>query len=384
MSLQDSRHRIADAQVGPTFGTTLTERLHLDAPLLTALALLAMGGLVVLYSAGGASLDLVIRQSIRFGIGFVVLFVLAQVPPRSYRFWAPSVYGIGLVLLALVIIAGIEAKGAQRWLAFPIVGRFQPAEILKLAVPAMVAWFFSERNLPPTRMDVLAALGLIFIPAVMIAVQPDLGTAILVAAAGLVVLFMAGLSWRLISVAVLVLMVAAPAMYFFVLHDYQRDRVTTFLNPEADPRGAGWNIIQSKTAIGSGGVTGKGWLEGTQSRLDFLPESSTDFILAVLGEEFGLVGFLILIAVYLVIVGRGFMISWQAQDTFSRLLAGSLTMTFFIYVFVNIGMVSGLLPIVGVPLPLVSYGGTSIITLMASFGMLMSVHTHRRLMKSGL
>lgn len=384
MSLQDSRHRISDAQVGPTFGTTLTERLHLDAPLLTALALLAMGGLVVLYSAGGASLDLVIRQSIRFGIGFVVLFVLAQVPPRSYRFWAPFVYGIGLLLLALVIIAGIEAKGAQRWLAFPIVGRFQPAEILKLAVPAMVAWFFSERNLPPTRMDVLAALGLIFIPAIMIAVQPDLGTAILVAVAGLVVLFMAGLSWRLISVAILVLMVAAPAMYFFVLHDYQRDRVTTFLNPEADPRGAGWNIIQSKTAIGSGGVTGKGWLEGTQSRLDFLPESSTDFILAVLGEEFGLVGFLILISVYLVIVGRGFMISWQAQDTFARLLAASLTVTFFIYVFVNIGMVSGLLPIVGVPLPLVSYGGTSIITLMASFGMLMSVHTHRRLMKSGL
>lgn len=385
MSLQDSRHRsISDAQAGPTFGPTLTERLHLDAPLLTALLLLAMGGLVVLYSAGGASLDLVIRQSIRFGIGFVVLFVLAQVPPRSYRFWAPFVYGFGLLLLALVIIAGIEAKGAQRWLAFPIVGRFQPAEILKLAVPAMIAWFFSERNLPPTRMDVLAALGLIFIPAVLIAVQPDLGTAILVAAAGLVVLFMAGLSWRLISVAILVLMVAAPAMYFFVLHDYQRDRVTTFLNPEADPRGAGWNIIQSKTAIGSGGVTGKGWLEGTQSRLDFLPESSTDFILAVLGEEFGLVGFLILIAVYLVIVGRGFMISWQAQDTFARLLAASLTVTFFIYVFVNIGMVSGLLPIVGVPLPLVSYGGTSIITLMASFGMLMSVHTHRRLMKSGL
>lgn len=384
MSLQESQRHMSSPQSGPTFGPTLTERLHLDAPLLTGLFLLAMGGLVVLYSAGGASLDIVVRQGLRFGVGFVVLFILAQIPPRSYRFWAPMVYAGGLFLLMLVIVIGIEAKGAQRWLSIPGIGRFQPAEIMKLAVPAMVAWFFSERNLPPTKTDVLAALGLIFIPTVMIAAQPDLGTAILIAAAGLVVLFMAGLSWRLITLALLVVVIAAPLMYFFVLHDYQRNRVDTFLNPEADPRGAGWNIIQSKTAIGSGGVTGKGWLEGTQSRLDFLPESSTDFILAVLGEEFGLVGFLILMAVYLVIVGRGFMISWQAQETFSRLLAGSLTMTFFIYIFVNIGMVSGLLPIVGVPLPLVSYGGTSIITLMASFGMLMSVHTHRRLMKSGL
>jgi rod shape determining protein RodA len=278
------------------------------------------------------------------------------------------------------VLVGTEAKGATRWLTLPGIGRFQPAELMKLAVPAMVAWFFSERNLPPNKLDVLAALGLIFLPVVMIAVQPDLGTSILIAAAGLVVLFMAGLSWRLISLAVLVLVIAAPLMYFFVLHDYQRSRVDTFLNPEADPRGAGWNIIQSKTAIGSGGVTGKGWLDGTQSRLDFLPESSTDFILAVLGEEFGLIGFVLLISIYLVIVGRGFFISWQAQETFSRLLAAALTMTFFIYIFVNVGMVSGLLPVVGVPLPLVSYGGTSIVTLMASFGMLMSIHTHRRLM----
>ena len=208
------------------------------------------------------------------------------------------------------------------------------------------------------------------------------GLAVLYSAGGgdlnLVVLFMAGLSWRLISLAVLVLVIAAPLMYFFVLHDYQRSRVDTFLNPEADPRGAGWNIIQSKTAIGSGGIGGKGWQDGTQSRLDFLPESHTDFILAVLGEEFGLIGFLLLLAVYLVIIGRGFFISWQAQETFSRLLAAALTMTFFIYVFVNVGMVSGLLPVVGVPLPLVSYGGTSIVTLLASFGMLMSIHTHRR------
>jgi len=366
--------------LGGGLGTKLSSRLHLDAPLLAALLLLVLGGLAVLYSAGGGDLNLVVRQSIRLGAGFLVLLVLAQIPPRSYRFWTPAVYALGVVLLALVVLVGTEAKGATRWLTLPGIGRFQPAELMKLAVPAMVAWFFSERNLPPTKLDVLAALGLIFLPVVLIAVQPDLGTSILIAAAGLVVLFMAGLSWRLISLAVLVLVIAAPLMYFFVLHDYQRSRVDTFLNPEADPRGAGWNIIQSKTAIGSGGVTGKGWLDGTQSRLDFLPESSTDFILAVLGEEFGLIGFVLLIAIYLVIVGRGFFISWQAQETFSRLLAAALTMTFFIYIFVNVGMVSGLLPVVGVPLPLVSYGGTSIVTLMASFGMLMSIHTHRRLM----
>ncbi len=366
--------------LGGGLGTKLSARLHLDAPLLTALLLLVLGGLAVLYSAGGGDLNLVVRQSIRLGAGFLILLVLAQIPPRSYRFWTPVIYAIGVILLALVVLVGTEAKGATRWLTLPGIGRFQPAELMKLAVPAMVAWFFSERNLPPNKLDVLAALGLIFLPVVMIAVQPDLGTSILIAAAGLVVLFMAGLSWRLISLAVLVLVIAAPLMYFFVLHDYQRSRVDTFLNPEADPRGAGWNIIQSKTAIGSGGVTGKGWLDGTQSRLDFLPESSTDFILAVLGEEFGLIGFVLLISIYLVIVGRGFFISWQAQETFSRLLAAALTMTFFIYIFVNVGMVSGLLPVVGVPLPLVSYGGTSIVTLMASFGMLMSIHTHRRLM----
>lgn len=377
MSLREYQRQMP---LGGALGTKLSARLHLDAPLLAALLLLVLGGLTVLYSAGGGDLNLVVRQAVRLGAGFLILLVLAQIPPRSYRFWTPVIYALGVLLLALVVLVGTEAKGATRWLTLPGIGRFQPAELMKLAVPAMVAWFFSERNLPPTKLDVLAALGLIFLPVLMIAVQPDLGTSILIAAAGLVVLFMAGLSWRLISLAVLVLVIAAPLMYFFVLHDYQRSRVDTFLNPEADPRGAGWNIIQSKTAIGSGGVTGKGWLDGTQSRLDFLPESSTDFILAVLGEEFGLIGFVLLISIYLVIVGRGFFISWQAQETYSRLLAAALTMTFFIYIFVNVGMVSGLLPVVGVPLPLVSYGGTSIVTLMASFGMLMSIHTHRRLM----
>ena len=367
-------------QTGATLSPGLAMRLHLDAPLLAGLMVLMLGGLAVLYSAGDESMEMVVRQCIRFGAGLTALFLLAQIPPRSYRFWAPFLYTAGLFLLVLVLVAGTEAKGAQRWLSIPGIGRFQPAEAMKLAVPAMVAWYFSERTLPPKLMDVLVALALLGIPAALIGMQPDLGTAILIAASGLVVLFMAGLSWRLIAVAVLLVVTAAPLMYFFVMHDYQRNRVDTFLNPEADPRGTGWNIIQSKTAIGSGGVDGKGWLDGTQSRLDFLPESSTDFILAVLSEEFGLVGVTLLLMVYLVIVGRGFFISWQAQDTFSRLFASSLTMTFFIYIFVNVGMVSGLLPVVGVPLPLISYGGTSIVTLLASFGMLMSIHTHRRLM----
>ncbi len=366
-------------QGGASLSPGLAERLHLDAPLLASLLMLMLGGLTVLYSAGGESMELVVRQCIRFGAGLAAMFVLAQFPPRSYRFWAPVIYTIGLILLVLVLVAGTEAKGAQRWLSIPGLGRFQPSEVMKLAVPAMVAWFFSERTLPPKLLDVIGALILLGLPAMLIGLQPDLGTAILIAASGLVVLFMAGLSWRLIAVAVIVVVTAAPLMYFFVMHDYQRNRVDTFLNPEADPRGTGWNIIQSKTAIGSGGIDGKGWLDGTQSRLDFLPESSTDFILAVLSEEFGLIGVCILLIMYLVIVGRGFFISWQAQDTFSRLLGSSLIMTFFIYVFVNIGMVTGLLPVVGVPLPLVSYGGTSIVTLLASFGMLMSIQTHRRL-----
>lgn len=359
---------------------SLSWRLHLDAPLLAALIMLCLGGLLVLYSAADSNIEVIVRQTMRFGLGFAALFLFAQIPPRSYRFWAPVFYGIGLLLLVLVLFAGVHAMGAQRWLAIPGIGRFQPSEIMKLAVPAMVAWYFSERSLPPRFRDVLVVLAITLVPVALIARQPDLGTAILVAAGGLLVLFVAGLSWRLIAAAGALLAAAAPLMYFFVLHDYQRRRVDTFLNPEADPLGAGWNIIQSKTAIGSGGITGKGWLNGTQSRLDFLPESSTDFIVAVLGEEIGLVGILLLLATYLFIVGRSLMISWQAQDNFSRLLAASLALTFFIYVFVNIGMVSGLMPVVGVPLPLVSFGGTSIVTLLAGFGVLMSIHTHRKLL----
>lgn len=359
---------------------SLAWRLHLDAPLLAALLMVVLGGLVVLYSASDGNLDVVLRQSMRFAIGFGLMFVLAQVPPRSYRFSAPLVYLVGLTLLVMVLLFGTEAKGAQRWLTLPGFGRFQPAEVMKIAVPAMVAWYFRERALPARLRDVLVVMVIIAAPVLLIAKQPDLGTAILVAAAGFIVLFMAGLSWRLILSALAVLSAAAPAMYFFVMHGYQRRRVDTFLNPESDPQGAGWNIIQSKTAIGSGGMWGKGWLNGTQSRLDFLPESSTDFIFAVLGEELGFAGVVCLLAAYMFIISRGLIISHYAQDTFSRLLGASLALTFFIYVFVNIGMVSGLMPVVGVPLPLISYGGTSIVTLLAGFGVLMSIHTHRKLL----
>lgn len=378
---QEYLRQLPSHQRGP-LQRGLAWRLHIDPPLLLGLLLIAAFGLFVLYSAGGQQMDVVVRQAIRYGAGLAAMFVLAQIPPRTYRFWSPIIFAIALVMLLLVLVAGVEAKGAQRWLSLPGIGRFQPSEMMKIACPAMMAWYFRERPLPPNLRNIGTALVIALLPALLIGKQPDLGTAILIAAAGLIVLFLAGLSWNLIIVAVLIAAIAAPLMYNFVLHDYQRNRVDTFLNPEADPLGTGWNIIQSKTAIGSGGLDGKGWLNGTQSRLDFLPESHTDFIFAVLAEELGLMGILLLLGLYLFVIGRGLWISLQAQEVYSRLLGASLTLTFFIYIFVNIGMVSGLLPVVGVPLPLVSYGGTSIVTLLAGFGILMSIQTHRRLIAS--
>jgi len=375
------QHYFRAAQ-GETLDTTppgLLSRLHLDPPLLITLLFLSCLGLWVLYSAANANNAVISKQVIRTGIGMGALVLLAQIPPRVLRFWTPIIYTIGLVLLILVLLVGTEVKGAQRWLSLPGMGRFQPAELLKLAAPAMVAWYFQKRHLPARLTDVFMALVIVAAPSVLIALQPDLGTALLVAVGGVITLFIAGLAWRLILLTAGLIAVAAPLAYYFVLHDYQRRRVDTFINPEVDPLGAGWNIIQSKTAIGSGGITGKGWFEGTQSRLDFLPESSTDFIFAVLGEEFGFLGFIVLLTCYLTIVARSLLISYQAQDTFGRLLSASIGLTFFVYVVVNIGMVTGLLPVVGVPLPLVSYGGTSIITLLAGFGVLMSIHTHRKL-----
>lgn len=357
--------------------SSLLWRLHLDVPLLLGLLALMAFSLLVVYSAGGESFRLVEKQAVRFGAGLVVMLLLAQVAPRTLKEWAPLFYVVGIVFLIAVLLFGESSKGAQRWIDLGV--RFQPSEIMKLAVPIMVASYFANKALPPDFKSLFMSLGLVLIPTVLIMEQPDLGTSLLIAASGIFVIFFAGVRWRYILGAGLAALIMAPIMWYFVMEDYQKERVLTFLNPESDPLGSGYHIIQSQIAIGSGGIYGKGWLNGTQSQLEFLPERHTDFIFAVLGEEFGLIGIIILLMLYLFVIWRGLYISLQGQDTFSRLLGAALTLTFFIYLFVNIGMVSGLLPVVGLPLPLISYGGTSIVTLMAGFGVLMSIQTHRRL-----
>ncbi len=355
------------------------QKMHLDPVLLFLLLMLSGVGLFILYSGSGESVDYVQKQAIRILLAFVVMIVFAQLEPSVYRRWAPWLYLVGVVALLAVLFMGVGAKGAQRWLKLPGLPRFQPSEFMKLALPLMVAWYLAGRYLPPALKHIIVTLVVIMLPVVLIVKQPDLGTSILILASGIFVLFFAGISWKYILGFIGIAAAALPVLWYFVMRDYQKQRVMTFLNPESDPLGSGWNIIQSKTAIGSGGLYGKGWLQGTQSQLDFLPESHTDFIIAVQAEEFGLIGVCLLLVLYVLIVARGLMIAYSAQDSFGRTLAGSLTLTFFVYVFVNIGMVSGLLPVVGVPLPLVSYGGTSIITLMAAFGVLMSISTHRRM-----
>jgi rod shape determining protein RodA len=356
----------------------LFQLLHLDATLLLGLLLLLGVGLMMLYSAGGQDFGLIVRQLVRLGVAMVAMLVIAQIHPDRMRDSAYWLYGIGLLLLVAVLLFGHEGKGAQRWLNLGFF-RFQPSEIIKLAVPILIAAFLAERPLPPSAWRLIAALVLIGLPAFLIAKQPDLGTAILIASSGLIVLFLAGISWKIILGFIGSCAAAASVLWYF-MHDYQRRRVLTFLNPENDPLGAGYHIIQSKIAIGSGGMFGQGWLQGTQSHLEFLPERSTDFIFVVIAEEFGLVGAILLLCLYLLIAARGLFIASQAQSSFSRLLAGSISITFLVYVFVNVGMVTGLLPVVGVPLPLISYGGTSMVTLLAGFGILMSIHTHRRMM----
>jgi rod shape determining protein RodA len=356
--------------------------IHIDPILLFLLLVLISGGLFVLYSGADQNIAVVKAQGIRMGVALVVMLVFAQLDPAVFRRWAPWLYLAGVAGLIAVLLFGVGAKGAQRWLALPGLPRFQPSELMKLVVPMMAAWYLSRQYLPPRLRHVAAALLIVIVPMAMIIMQPDLGTSLLVGAAGIFVIFFAGMSWKLIGAFIGMVSVSAPLMWLFVMRDYQKQRVLTLLDPQSDPLGAGWNIIQSKTAIGSGGVDGKGWLQGTQSHLEFLPESHTDFIVAVLAEEFGFVGMICLLGLYLLIIFRCLYIAALAQDSFSRLLAGALTMTFFIYIFVNVGMVSGLLPIVGVPLPLISYGGTSIVTLMAAFGVLMSIHTHRRMISA--
>ncbi len=361
--------------------SSLFYKLHLDLPLLLGLLAMMVVSLVVLYSAGGQDMELIIRQLIRLGLAFFVMLVMAQFSPDFYARWALPVFVVGLLLLVAVLLVGHVGKGAQRWLDLGFM-KFQPSEIMKLAVPLMVAQYIGSRQIPPKVKHIAIGLILILTPTLLIAKQPDLGTSLLVAASGIFVLFLAGVWWRWIALAVGAASAFAPVLWFYLMRDYQRQRVLTFLNPESDPLGSGYHIIQSKIAIGSGGLFGKGWMQGTQSQLDFLPERHTDFIFAVFSEEFGLFGIILLLSLYLFIISRGLYIAAQGQNAFNRLAGGSIILTFFVYVFVNIGMVSGLLPVVGVPLPLVSYGGTSVVTLMAGFGILMSIHTHRRLLSN--
>ena len=352
-------------------------RLHLDGPLLGGLLLICAFGLVVLYSAVGENMRLWLNQVVRLGVALVAMLVAAQVSPDFLRRWTPWAYLGGMVLLVLVLVTGEVGQGAQRWLDLGI--RFQPSEIMKLAVPMMAAWYLHDRQIPPRLSQVLIVGVIIVAPTILIARQPDLGTALLIAASGVTVIVLAGLPIRFM-VALGVLSVPGAYALWNFMKDYQKQRVLTLLNPDSDPLGAGYNIIQSKIAIGSGGLFGKGWTNGSQAQLEFLPERDTDFIFAVMGEELGLFGVLALLTLYLFVVARGLFIAIQAHSTYARLLAGSISLTFFVYVFVNTAMVTGLVPVVGVPLPLVSFGGTSMVTLMAGFGILMSIHSHRKLL----
>jgi rod shape determining protein RodA len=354
--------------------------LKLDGALIIGLALVAAYGLVVLYSASGQSLSTLIRAGAHLGMGTVAMLLLAQVNPNFLRRSSPWLYVIGVILLLVVDGIGYIGKGAQRWLDLGLL-RFQPSELMKLAVPMMCAWFLQDRALPPTLSSLIGLTAVILVPVGLVALQPDLGTAALIAIAGSLVIVMAGL--RVQIMASLAAIGAAGAWFGWAfMHDYQKKRVLTFFDPSTDRLGAGYHIIQSQIAIGSGGVFGKGWMHGSQAQLQFLPERSTDFIFAVIGEEFGLLGLVVLLLLYAFVVARALFMAMQTQDTFARLLAGSLALTFFVYVFINAGMVSGLLPVVGVPLPLVSYGGSSMVTLLAGFGILMSLYSHRKLMGS--
>ena len=369
---------LADSHQAFARPKTPAERLHLDLVLLLPVIMIMAMGLFVLFSASDSDWGTVNRQLRNFIIGFGVLLAVAQVRVDTLQRWAPILYFGALLLLLLVPFFWVGAKGAQRWLSLGFI-RFQPSEIMKIAMPLAVAAWVVRGGLPPRPSATLAAIAIIVIPAVTIAFQPDLGTAILVAASGLFVVFMAGISGVQILSAALVALAAIWPAWLFLLRDYQKQRILTLFDPEADKLSAGWNIIQSKTAIGSGGWSGKGWLQGTQSHLDFLPESQTDFIIAVLAEEWGFRGVLCLLALYGAAVARGLWISFSAQTSYGRLLASAITLTFCVYIIVNMSMVAGILPVVGVPLPFVSFGGTSIVTLMLGFGILMAISTEKRI-----
>ncbi len=379
MSLTNAiKYRLIKPDSGSSGYHSFWQYIHIDVPLLISILLLIAMGLFILYSASSQNLVMIQQQVLRIGLSLIVMFFFAQISPTTYQRWALALYAIGTILLIAVLAVGHTGKGAERWLNLGFI-RFQPSELMKLAIPMFLAHHFHKIHLPLTAKTILFAAIIIAIPTVLVMKQPDLGTAIILLVAGGSVLLLAGLSWYLITALFGLFALAAPFIWY-LLHDYQRQRVLTFLDPERDPLGSGYHIIQSKIAIGSGGFFGKGWLNGTQSHLHFLPEHSTDFIFAVCGEELGFLGSIILITLFMIVTLRCLYITINAQDTFSRLLAGSLTLTFFVAFYVNMGMVTGILPVVGIPLPLVSYGGSSMVTLMASFGILMSIQTHRKLL----
>jgi rod shape determining protein RodA len=356
----------------------LTE--HIDSFLVSCLFFTLVVGLLILYSASGQNLESVYSQGINIIVALSFMWAAANVPPNQLERIALPLYAFGVLLLIAVVFFGSISHGARRWLNLGLM-QIQPSEIMRIAMPMMIAWYFSKREGKPQMLDFLIGSLLLVVPVLLIMKQPDLGTSLLVAASGFYVLFLAGLSWKLLLGAITVFAASTPILWT-MLHDYQRRRIEILLDPTQDPLGAGYHTIQAIIALGSGGVAGKGWLNGTQTQLEFLPERTTDFIFAVFGEEFGLLGILLLLLLFSLIIFRGMVIASQAQSTFSRLLAGSITLTFFTYAFVNIGMVSGILPVVGVPLPLISYGGTSMVTLLLSFGILMSIHTHKKLVTS--
>ncbi|MDH1375531.1 rod shape-determining protein RodA [Acinetobacter junii] len=352
-------------------------KLHLDPWLLSLLILNAILGLIIVYSASAQDMGLVFKQGFSFLLGFVALFICAQVPPKVYQAFSPYLYAVSLVLLIAVFFIGEVRMGARRWIAIPLLGSMQPSELMKFAMPLMITWFLSRNALPPRIFHILISLVLIVIPLLLVALQPDLGAGILILTSGLFVLFLAGISWKLILGSMGLVMLFLPIAWTFLLESYQKKRITTLIDPEADVLGSGWNIIQSKIAIGSGGFSGKGYLQGTQSHFGFLPERHTDFIMSTYAEEFGFIGVVILFSLYAAIIIRCFMIGLNSFNNFGRLIVGSLALSFFLYVVVNSGMVSGIFPVTGDPLPFMSYGGTAIITLLAGFGIVMSVHTHR-------
>ena len=384
-SLRPLSHSVATAAAMSDFSRTdevsapqatarRARRVRTDGWLLVGLVALSWFGLVVMYSASGRDLGAVVDQALKVGLGFAALIALAHLRPELFRRWTPALFGVGIVLLVWVLFDGTSVKGSQRWIDWPGLPRFQPSELMKVAVPLGLAWLISRHTLPPRFRDVAVALAIIGLPAFLIAQQPDLGTAVVVAAGGIGVIFLAGVRWRWIIAATPLGLAALPALWL-VMTDYQRGRVLTLFDPERDPQGAGWNIIQSKTALGSGGFFGKGLGNGTQSQLDFLPERETDFIIAVVGEELGLLGVMVVVLLYLALVARCLYMATEAQDNFGRLFIGGFTLVFAISAFVNIAMVSGLLPVVGLPLPLVSMGGTSTLVVLGAFGIVMAIHS---------